>query len=122
MSDLAAALLGELGDQELRALAERLAPFLRGQPATPASPWLDVDEAAEHLRCRPQRIYDLVSAGRLRVAKDGTRSLFRREWLDAHLLATGHAADASVRSAPATRSGPRDADTSGGPAHDGGPS
>jgi excisionase family DNA binding protein len=45
--------------------------------------WLDVDSAAAHLSCGRKRIYDLVSEGRLRCAKEGRRSLFRREWLDA---------------------------------------
>jgi excisionase family DNA binding protein len=48
--------------------------------------WLDVAGAAAYMACKPQRVYDLVSAGRLRVAKDGARSVFRREWLDAYLL------------------------------------
>lgn len=47
------------------------------------SPWLNSDGAAEYLCCPRSRIEDLVSLGRLRVAKDGRRSLFRREWLDA---------------------------------------
>jgi len=61
-------------------LAERL-PMQRGP-----EPWLDVDAAAVYLACRPHRVYDIVAEGRLRCAKDGRRSLFRREWLDAYLL------------------------------------
>ena len=61
-------------------LAERL-PAQRGP-----EPWLDVDAAAVYLACRPHRVYDIVAEGRLRCAKDGRRSLFRREWLDAYLL------------------------------------
>ena len=41
------------------------------------------DEAADYLRCKPQRIYDLVSERKLPVLKEGSRSLFRREHLDA---------------------------------------
>lgn len=48
-------------------------------------PWLTVQEAAAYLRCKPKRIYDLSESGRLRTAKDGRRSLFRRSWLDAAL-------------------------------------
>jgi excisionase family DNA binding protein len=44
-----------------------------------------VAEAADYLRCSKQRVYDLTASGRLPVSKDGTRSLFRREWLDAYL-------------------------------------
>jgi len=53
--------------------------------SSPADPWLDVDEAAEHLRASRQRVYDLCSSGRIKPAKDGRRSLFRRSWLDAYL-------------------------------------
>ncbi len=53
-----------------------------GQTATP---WLDVHEAAAYLRCKPQRVYDLVAAGDLTPAKDGRRSLFRCSQLDAYL-------------------------------------
>jgi len=60
-------------------LAERL-------PAQGPAPWLDVDEAAAYLACKPHRVYDLVAEGRVRCAKDGRRSLFRREWLDVYLL------------------------------------
>jgi excisionase family DNA binding protein len=64
-------------------LADALAARLRGAGATaPADEWLDVDAAAAHLRCPTSRIYDLKAAGRLRFAKDGTRLLFRRGWLD----------------------------------------
>jgi len=44
-----------------------------------------VEAAAAHLRCPTSRVYDLKAAGRVRFAKDGTRLLFRREWLDAAL-------------------------------------
>lgn len=62
-------------------LADRL-PEQRGP-----EPWLDVDAAADYLACKPHRVYDLVAEGRVRCAKDGRRSLFRREWLDDYLLA-----------------------------------
>ena len=48
--------------------------------------WLDVQGAAEYLSCKPKRIYDLKSQGRIRCVKDGSRPLFRRSWLDAYLL------------------------------------
>jgi excisionase family DNA binding protein len=62
-------------------LAERMA-----SGSTAAPPCLDVDQAAEYLRCKPKRIYDLVSQGRLPTHRDGTRLLFRREELDSYLL------------------------------------
>jgi len=61
-------------------LAERL-PAQRGP-----EPWLDVDAAAAYIAAKPHRLYDLVAEGRVRCAKDGRRSVFRREWLDDYLL------------------------------------
>lgn len=54
------------------------------------TPWLDVQAAAEHLACTPRRIYNLVSEGRLRGARDGRRLLFRVEWLDAVVVEEAH--------------------------------
>jgi excisionase family DNA binding protein len=76
-------------------LAERVAGLLAERDRAPSSPWLDVTEAADYLRCGRQRVYDLVSGGRLRVAKDGSRSLFRREWLDAYLDPSAAGEDAA---------------------------
>ena len=70
------------------ALAVRLAEHLTAAMSITAvenvgSPYLSVSEAADHLRCSKQRIYDLVSARQLPVLKEGKRSLFLREHLDA---------------------------------------
>jgi excisionase family DNA binding protein len=62
-------------------IADKVAECLLDQ-LQPEDPWLDVDEAAAYLRCKRKRIYDLTSTDRLRVAKDGSRSLFKRAWLD----------------------------------------
>jgi excisionase family DNA binding protein len=80
------ALLSELDDEALDRLAELLAPRLARRIApTPATPWLDVDEAAAYLRCSRQRVYDLRHAGVLKPHRDGRRLLFRRDDLDAYL-------------------------------------
>lgn len=76
-------------DQLLDEIAQRAAALVNadaraGQP----DPWLNVVDAASYLACRPQRIYNLVSQRRLRHVKDGSRVLFRRQWLDDHLEAT----------------------------------
>lgn len=86
---LALALLEDLDEYALDILAERLAPRLR-QAGTAAgrSPWLTVDEAAEYLRCKRQRIYDLRSAGHLAAVYDGARPLYHRDALDAYLSRT----------------------------------
>src|SRR5688572_25574547 len=52
-------------------IAERAAELL-AERQCPAEPeLLTVDEAAELLRCKRQRVYDLVSQGRLPHLKDG---------------------------------------------------
>lgn len=72
----------ELGEQDLRQLAEMVADLLGTGSSSEQRPWLDVGEAAEYIRCPKSRIYALVSAGRLPHHKDGSRLLFRREELD----------------------------------------
>ena len=63
--------------------------------AMTAEPWIAVDETAQHLGCKPQRIYDLVNDPRrsghgcerpIPFRREGRRLLFRRceldEWLE----------------------------------------
>lgn len=74
-------------DELLEALACRVAELLVPLISAPAgSPWLTVTEAAEHMRCKPKRIYDLISQHRLPAHRDGGRVLLRRDELDAYLL------------------------------------
>lgn len=61
--------------------------------------YLNVAEAAERLRASRQRVYDLLSSGRLRRFKDGARVLVSRAELDAYL--------AGARVAPTLPSRPR---------------
>jgi len=65
----------ELTPESLEVLREALVPPPR--PA-PASPYLTADEAAELLRCRRRRIYELVGDGRLTRHGDGRRLLVAR--------------------------------------------
>jgi excisionase family DNA binding protein len=51
------------------------------------TPYMSVDEAADYMRCKPQRVYDLLSARRLTRLKDGSRVLVKREEIDAYLAA-----------------------------------
>lgn len=76
-----------LPDELVEAVAQRVAELVaeRNGQSVQCDPWLSIEEAAEHLRARPQRLYDLVSTGRLKPAKDGRRLLFRRSVLDAYL-------------------------------------
>lgn len=69
-------------DDLVEAIAERVAE--RIGTAAP-SPLLTVEEAAEVLRCRPKRIYDLTSQRRLEFVKDGSRTLIRRSAIDDYL-------------------------------------
>jgi excisionase family DNA binding protein len=66
-------------------LARLVSEALEAQFEAEPEPWYDVERAAEYLACKPDRIYDLKAQGRLEWRKDGTRLLFRREWLDAVL-------------------------------------
>ena len=72
----------------VEAIARRAAAIVTESTAGTAQPFIGVDEAAEHLACKPQRIYDLVSQGRLDCHRDGRRLLFRRSDLDAYLART----------------------------------
>jgi len=53
------------------------------------SPYLTVAEAAQYLRSKKQRVYDLLSAGRLTRFKDGSRVLVERAEIDAYLAGKG---------------------------------
>jgi excisionase family DNA binding protein len=57
---------------------------LRGEREAPPR-LLTVDEAAAVLRAKPQRVYDLLSDGRLTRRRDGRRVLVDRQELDAYL-------------------------------------
>jgi excisionase family DNA binding protein len=50
-----------------------------------ASPLLSIVEAAGYLRCKRQRIDDLLSQRRLARVKDGRRTLIRRDELEHYL-------------------------------------
>lgn len=90
MSAIARALLDELDDRALDQLAELLAPHLAQRASAASSPWMDVDEAAAHIRAGSrQRIYDLVHAGALKPGRDGRRLVFHRDELDAYLREGG---------------------------------
>ena len=76
-------LAGPALDALASAVAARLLESMDAKSPPSGIPYLTTAEAAEYLRCKPQRIYDLVSMRQLPVLKEGKRSLFRREHLDA---------------------------------------
>lgn len=57
----------------------------RGGDDHGSSEYLTVQEASELLRAKRQRIYDLLSAGRLTRYRDGSRVLVSRQELEGHL-------------------------------------
>jgi excisionase family DNA binding protein len=65
-----------------RVVDERLAEVERGRDERDL---LTVAEAADRLRAKPQRVYDLLSDGRLQGVHDGSRRLIQREELDRYL-------------------------------------
>jgi excisionase family DNA binding protein len=72
-------------DHALEALADRVAALVAARLGPSHGAWIGVREAADYLACKPQRIYDLVSQGRLPHRRDGRRVLFRRADLDRYL-------------------------------------
>jgi len=77
-----------LPDELVEAIAKRAAELLAERKGPGAAELLTVDEAAVLLRCKRQRIYDLVSQRRLPCLKDGSRVLLRRTQLLAYLDGT----------------------------------
>jgi excisionase family DNA binding protein len=80
-SSLALQLPAELLEQ----IARRAADILAERQPTTASPWLNVTEAADRLRCGKDRIYDLIALGKLTPRRDGRRVLLHRDDIDAYL-------------------------------------
>ena len=73
-----------LTDEQLAQIAERAAALVSA--VTPAaSPWLNVADAADWLRCGKDRIYDLIALGKLHPRRDGRRVLLHRDDIDAYI-------------------------------------
>jgi excisionase family DNA binding protein len=72
-------------EERIRAIVDERVNERLEELQTTASPWLSVKQAAEHMTCSSQRVYDLLSDGRIPKYKDGRRVLLRREHLDAYL-------------------------------------
>lgn len=68
----------ELPDSLIEAVTQRVADLLAERQRPAAPDLLTVDEAAELLRSKRQRVYDLISQGRLPCLRDGSRVLIRR--------------------------------------------
>lgn len=73
----------DVPDQLIDLIAEKVAD--RIGPGSNPNELLTVEEAAQVLRCRPKRVYDLCSQRRLNFLKDGSRTLIRRSAIDQYL-------------------------------------
>ncbi|HXP99328.1 MAG TPA: helix-turn-helix domain-containing protein [Solirubrobacteraceae bacterium] len=73
-----------LTDEQVGEIAERAAEMVP-VGTNDVSPWLNVVEAAERLRCGRDRIYDLIALGKLNPRRDGRRVLLHRDELDAYV-------------------------------------
>jgi excisionase family DNA binding protein len=76
-------LVERIAERAAELLAERLEPVEHG--------WMNVEEAANYIGCRPSRIYALTSfkPARIPFERDGSRLLFKRSALDAWVRAGG---------------------------------
>jgi excisionase family DNA binding protein len=87
MKDQPPSLAIEIPPGALEEIAENvlalLLPRLRNHATR--SPYVSVAEAADYLRTSRQRIYDLLSSGRLTRFRDGSRILLSLEEIDLYL-------------------------------------
>jgi hypothetical protein len=84
MSALGRALLDELGDDDLAALAQLLAPYLPS-PAAPDDGWLSTRDAAEYAGCSVNALHRAMAAREVAFeqAGPGGKAWFRRAAIDA---------------------------------------
>jgi excisionase family DNA binding protein len=70
----------QLSDEQFQQLVHAVADELERRHPSPtaSSPFVDVQEAAEILCAKKQRVYDLVHQGALERCGDGRRLLLRR--------------------------------------------
>jgi Helix-turn-helix domain len=81
-SAMSASALDLLLDELVDRVADRVVRRLEAREPRPHTDLLSVHEAAAVLRCKPQRIYDLRSGGRLPRTVEGGRAVVRREDLE----------------------------------------
>jgi excisionase family DNA binding protein len=90
LSALAAALLADLSESDLDALAAALAPRLKAHLEPRDDGWLrGASEIASYIGAPRSRVYALASAGRMPLVRDGSNLCARRSELDAWLRAGG---------------------------------
>ena len=82
----------EVPDGLQEAIARRAAAIVATRDRAAPEPWVGVAEAAAHLACKRQRIYDLVhrkDRTRIPHRKEGGRLLFKLSQLDRWLDSGG---------------------------------
>jgi excisionase family DNA binding protein len=92
LQDMTASFSLEAPDGLVEAIAARAAEIVAAQHTSAPEPWVDVHEAARHLGCKRQRIYDLVhrkDETRIPHRKEGGRLVFKRSVLDRWLEGRG---------------------------------
>lgn len=85
LQDVTASFSLEAPDGLVEAIAARAAEIVAAQLTSAPEPWVGVHEAARHLGCKPQRIYDLVhrkDETRIPHRKEGGRLVFKLSVLD----------------------------------------
>jgi excisionase family DNA binding protein len=78
----------------LELIVEQVTERMAQRERVAAEPWVGVGEAAAHLGCKPQRIYDLVcrrASSGIPYAKEGSRLLFKLSQLDRWIESGGAA-------------------------------
>ena len=64
-------------EEVVERVARRAAALLKEEMSETSERFVGVSEAADHLGCRPHRIYDLVHQRAIPFYKEGSRLLFR---------------------------------------------
>jgi excisionase family DNA binding protein len=70
---------------DINQLAAAISAAVLAQLPQSEQGYLNAEQAADFLACGKRRIYDLVESRRLECRREGTRLLFKREWLEAAL-------------------------------------
>jgi excisionase family DNA binding protein len=68
-------------DELVRAIATQTARVLK-EDGLAASPWLNIDEAADYLRIPKGRLQNLTAARQIKFSPQGKSYIYNREWLD----------------------------------------
>ena len=107
MNALAHALLAELDEDTLDALADRLAPRLASRLASPPAPdgWMHAKGAAAYLSISLHALHKLTAARAIPFEQDGPgcKCWFKRSELDAWRRATDASAAKSLPRRPSRR-------------------